>query len=525
LAIVLSLALVAALHAQNNGLWFQGDAPRHGMNGLFWWDLLWAMPTDPLTFGLRYYARYPVIAPTTYPPLFYLLEGFVFAVLGPSPHAAKLLVLLFAGGACLYTMAWARRWIGPAVGWAGAFLACLPGVVIWSNAVMVNIPATALGLACLYHFRRWLEAPDRKHLVQTTVSLTLLLLTYYQGVSVICVGLAWLVFLRRHSQSRPVRLSSLVVAGAVAIVPLALAAYFAPVQTARHLPSIASLGRVGTWTYYWRILPDVVGPVVLVLAIISVAYGLFVPRWRTEIAYVVTWIVALLAGFTLLPAKDPRYILLVAPAFVLAVAIGLTSLASHLPPIRSEWRSLMLAAGLVLGLWSAVRVHMPRVSGFREVAEYLRQHGPTDVALYDGGYDGLFGFFTRAFDPLFSRRMIRANRLLYDYGPTATFRQVEVPRVWNDDDVVNVVRSQCGCRWIVVEMGPAAERLVSQRLLRKALTRPEFELAGSFPITGATINRVDVYKVLIPLAPVIAVDLTFPAFSNRTFTGVVPITR
>ena len=152
---LLSVALIAALHAANDGLWFQGDSPRHAANGLFWWDLVRALPSDPVGYTLSYYARYPVIAPVTYPPLFYAIEGLVFGMTGASPFAAKALVLLFAAAAALYTAAWARRWIDPAAGWAGVMLPCLPGMVVWSNAVMLNVPATALGLACLYHFRRW----------------------------------------------------------------------------------------------------------------------------------------------------------------------------------------------------------------------------------------------------------------------------------------------------------------------------------------------------------------------------------
>src|SRR4029078_10201257 len=72
--VIAGFLLVAALHAQNDGLWFQGDSPRHGVNGLFWWDFLRALPIDPKIFALRYYARYPVIAPAGYPPLFYVLE-------------------------------------------------------------------------------------------------------------------------------------------------------------------------------------------------------------------------------------------------------------------------------------------------------------------------------------------------------------------------------------------------------------------------------------------------------------------
>jgi hypothetical protein len=78
--LVLAVLAVAALNRQNDGLWFQGDAPRHAANGLFWWDLLRALPRDPVDYAVRYYARYPVIAPASYPPLFYILEGLAFAV-------------------------------------------------------------------------------------------------------------------------------------------------------------------------------------------------------------------------------------------------------------------------------------------------------------------------------------------------------------------------------------------------------------------------------------------------------------
>jgi hypothetical protein len=78
------------------------------VNGLFWWDLVHALPRDPVAYAVRYYARYPVIAPVTYPPLFYLVEGLAFAAFGSSPYVAKSLVLVFAIVAGLYTMAWAE---------------------------------------------------------------------------------------------------------------------------------------------------------------------------------------------------------------------------------------------------------------------------------------------------------------------------------------------------------------------------------------------------------------------------------
>src|SRR5262249_44688640 len=74
-AVVCTFFFIWWLHRQNDGLWFQGDSPRHAANGLFWADLGAARTWKWREFALRYYARYPVINPIAYPPLFYLLEA------------------------------------------------------------------------------------------------------------------------------------------------------------------------------------------------------------------------------------------------------------------------------------------------------------------------------------------------------------------------------------------------------------------------------------------------------------------
>ena len=147
LGVALVWGFVVALHLHNNGLWYQGDSPRHAGNGVFWWDFLHHLPTSPFTFALEYFARYPVIAPTLYPPVFYLLEGAAFSVFGISPFVAKDLVLVFALVAAFYMVLWLRRAIGPEAGWGGALLLLQPGVIVWSNAIMLNVPAMTLGLS------------------------------------------------------------------------------------------------------------------------------------------------------------------------------------------------------------------------------------------------------------------------------------------------------------------------------------------------------------------------------------------
>ena len=514
-AVVLAFLAVAALNRQTDGLWFQGDAPRHAANGLFWWDFLTSLPRHPLEYAVSYYARYPVIAPATYPPLFYLLEGLAFAVLGPTPYAARLVVLLFGVLAGLYTMAWCRRWVGPPAGWVGAFLAFMPGMVTWSNAVMLNVPATALGLALLYHFRRWLETARTKPLVLAALFATAVLLTYYPGASALAVVAAWAV-----PGGRDLRVDRRFLwVGAAALVvlaPLAAALLLAPVQTSRHLPTLAFLGRPTTWTYYWHVLPGIAGRPALALGLAGCAAGLASARWRVEALFLVTWIAGLITVLSLLPARDPRYILLVLPAFGIAATIGLACTARYLPPLDPRWQGALLAAGLAAGVWSAGRVAVPRVSGFRQIAAYLRERAPNDAVLYDGDYDGLFGFYVRALDPTFRRRVVLADRLLYYYGPGPTFAWIQTSNVATTDDVVTLIRGRSGCRWVAIELAGGTAWALGRRLLRQAVKRPAFELVGSFPIAGAGQRRVDLYRVAGSVEPVHDVDLTLSVPQQST---------
>jgi hypothetical protein len=522
-AVMVTFLAVAALHRHSDGLWFQGDAPRHAVNGLFWWDLVHALPRDPVAYAVRYYARYPVIAPVTYPPLFYLVEGLAFAAFGSSPYVAKSLVLVFAIVAGLYTMAWARRWIGEPAGWAGAFLAFIPGMVLWSNTVMLNVPATALGLGSLYHFRRWWETGRTTQWLAASGFAFAVLLTYFPGGFVLCVLGTWALV-----GGRPLRFDRrllwIAAAALIALLPMVAALALAPVHTSRQLPTIAFLTSSVTWTFYWRVLPTVVGLPALAAGAAGIAAAAWTRPWRTEAVYVGSWILVLVLVLSLLPARDPRYVLLAAPAFVLAAALAIVWTARRVA-IAPAWQVAVLVATLIGGGWSASRIHIPQVSGFGELTEYLHQQGSADAVLYDGAYDGLFGFYVRASDPHFVRRIVLANRLLFEAGPATTFKWVQKSNVASTNDVVTLLRARCGCRWVAIEVDNRPIWAEGQRLLRQAVVRPEFELARSFPIDGAGERRVDLYRVTSVVSPVSTVDLEFPSLSNRTFQGVVPITR
>ena len=169
---------------------------------------------------------------------------------------------------------------------------------------------------------------------------------------------------------------------------------------------------------------------------------------------------------------------------------------------------------------------MPQVSGYREIAAYLKQEAPHDAVLYDGPNSAVLAFYVRALDPGFERRVTEGGKLLYHYGPGRTFSQwTQTSNVASSEDVVRLLRTRCGCRWVAVEPWSQTATVTGRQLLREALAQPDFEFVRSFPITGVGAHQVDLYRLVGAVEPVVALDLAFPSFSNREFRGVVPITR
>jgi Glycosyl transferase family 2/Dolichyl-phosphate-mannose-protein mannosyltransferase len=524
-ALILSFLFIAALHLDNDGLWFQGDSPRHAANGLFWWDVLAAKPAHLADFALRYYARYPTINPIAYPPLFYILEGLAFRVFGPSTYVAKGLILAMAMMAGFYTMAWARRWLGSRAGWVGAFLALVPGIVLWSNAVMLNVPGVALGLACLYHWRRSLESGGQRQLLISAGFGAAAVLTYYPAGIAIAICLGWaLLFQRGNLTSRRARYGLLATVVCVAVLGAGAAAV-APVLVARHLPVISKFRDFNTWIFYPASLRTLVGPWLLALGLIGLALGLRDTIWRKEAKFIAAWIATAIVVFLFLPATDARYILIVAPAFVLAAAIGAASLLRPLSVISPLWQAGILLAGLTVAGWQASRLQIPKDAGFRTVASYLSEHAPNDAVLYDGYHDGLFGFYFRALDPQYQRRLVLGQQLFYHYGPVGTFHWVATMNATSTQDVVDILRSRSGCSWVAIEVGSRSEEAEGQRLLRKAVSGPPFTRVNSFPLIASNAERIDLYRLDGEIRPVSTIDLQFTSYTNRTFNGVAPITR
>ncbi len=536
-ALVAVLAYVAWLHADNSGLWAQGDSPRHAMNGLFWWDFLRSFPVNPVEFALSYHARYPAINPVTYPPVFYLIEGPAFALFGPSPHVAKGLVLAFAGMAGLYVMAWLRRWVGKEAGWAGLLVLLQPGVIRWSHAVMLNVPSMALGIAALYHGRRWMDEPGSRHMELTFLFGVLTIMTYFPAGFMVLVFGVWLLLGRRWDLLRPAKTWVYMLVSAMVILPwVVMAAKWAPTHFEHVVPSVAPSAPPDWWRTYidldrWIVylekLPIPFTPTLLACAAVGMVWGMGSKGRRQETWLPVVWALVCYIGLSALEAKEPRYALILTGSLVMLATIGVMSALSWLTARLHRPAGWVtggaLAALIAFHLVSAPFAKVPSVEGIEEVVAFLSREVPGERIFYDGGADGVVTFYVRAHDPAFRQSVMLGSKLLYASTIFANWNLTE--RVASTEQVSQAFQKQCGCRWVVIEEHGFAEEVGAARLLRAAVTGKEFQLVKTFQVLMPRPSQIRVYRFLPPVDQPDSLTMPFPGLGKDKSFQLKPISR
>jgi hypothetical protein len=525
----------ASLHWQNDGLWFQGDAPRHAANGIFWKDFLLSGSLAPVDYALSYYARYPIITPVAYPPAFYILEGIAFAIFHPSPYLAKSLVLLFSLGASLYLLAWIRRWISSEAAWCTALLPLLPVFMSYSNAVMLNVPATALSIAAVYHARRWLEdraaAAEYRHFFMAAAFSLLAVLVYLPAAIVVFIIAAFLLAERRWDllKKATTYLVALICAG-ILIPWIWMAGRWEPVHLSFVTEANQQVFIAAHWSIYAKLLTEITGYYPLVLSMAGVVLGLAAVRLRREMLFLFIIFTVDYVLLTVLVAREARYGLLLCMPVICCCGIACDS-ASRLIMSRVRRPAILehvVAAvfGIILvgiqGIFASA-VGIPRIHGMSNVVSYVETLAPKEPVFYEGYYDGVFIFYLQSRDPAFRRRAVVGRKLLYAnaINPRDMYQQF----VHSTEDVIRVLKTQGGCRYIIVERSKQAIKVPAARILHQAVLGPQFDLMRSFPVSGPGLDRIDVYRFKIDPDPVDDIDLIFPALGNDVRFRVRPIQR
>jgi hypothetical protein len=483
--------------AGNDGLWYQGDSPRHAATGLFYKHVITEWPANPLAYAKAFAHRYPIISPQSYPPVFYVVEAVAFTLLGPSPYVGKTLVLLFALMAALYTLAWLSRWVSTEVGELAALLLLVPGVFLWSNVIMLNVPSLALLLASLYHTRRWLEGTDRQIYPAAALGLLAILAYPQSGVLVFVAG-AWMLATRRWKLLWNVRLIAITLLCALAILPWAIIiATYSPSLAMWAVPPPTTFEMHHRYIYYVLHAPEFFGVFLLTLSAVGSVAGLTSRDTRGETGILLIWLVVTYLVFSLMRGKDPRYAISLAVPIVLLAAMAVLQASRVIARllrrrIESPAASVLCLAVLAAQACVAWSVPVPETRGYREIAHYFEQVAPRDAVVFDGFHVGVFGYYALINDPLFERRLINSVQLFYEAGLSDSSHR---PHERISPAMVVDLLEKVDCRWIAIEIGLRSPRFEVGHVLRDALTGDRFEMIRSFPVSGEGALRVDIYQM------------------------------
>lgn len=475
LASTLLLVSVIVLRHVNLGEFnLNFDEAHHAATGLYFADLLSDLPlTHLLQYTYLYYAHYPVLGLTHWPPFFYLAEGVMFLILGPSVVAARLTVLLFALLGLVFWFTLIRELQDELAGAiATAALGLLPFFLLYEKAVMLEVPSLALCIGASHFWVKYLREAASRHLYWFAFLASLALLTKQHSIYLAPFCLLTVLALRKWRLI--LNRTTLKALGLVLLLTGPFYALAFKVQPHAALAVYQGNRPIAyPFAYYFTILPHQLGWTFLVLATI----GLVTWRWwgkRESVVIMFMWIVACYVSFTWFALKEPRYILNWMPAFIYFALSPLTS--------KSLPQSIRLvAAALILVLlgheaWSGWHYQRPYISGYVSAAQRLAEDKRGGIVLYDGDLSANFCFYLRTRDS--ARRYVVMRKGLYATRNAKIFGAVEL--VKTPEELQDLLRLY-GIRYILVERNAPIEFQI-QKTLRELLGTSQFKLLRTFPI-------------------------------------------
>ena len=529
-------------HWGNDGIWFQGDSPRHALNAVFFLDLAKEGIWNPIEYAHRYYARYPAINPQRYPPLFYALLAPSYAVFGVSGFVAKCLVQSFALMLGIYTLVGIRRWITPKAGIVAGLVLLMPGTMRWSGAVMLNLPALALGVACLFHLRIVLEHPDNrrtsKHFCIAVVFAALSILMHPTVGVVIPIAGLWLLLDRRwrpfvNLQAIFVILSSTLICGFVYWMLYSMSS----AQFAQAASSKARVASVLWPTFYLQATPDLIGTWTLPVILLGLVCSFKPARFRRDSVRLVLATLLALSLLHCIWAKDERYFLWACPAATWLIAHAFVAISSIEAFCRNKQLALAISAGLLMTLTTyliAISQDDPpgSVNSLSKVAKEVAKIAAGEPILYHGTHDGSFVFYIRSIDEQFQQQVVLVRKLPTRPGQSVEKNVLSWRRRKPKDETINEtnLRNQIArtrCRWLLLEKTTNSKKDKLANVINQLANQNGYQLEKTFKVAiKKGTRKIELYRIRpdetgdidLPALPTpMAIDgITYQPVSPRT---------
>jgi Dolichyl-phosphate-mannose-protein mannosyltransferase len=467
-AVCLLLLAVSARDISVGEFYFNSDEESHAVNGLYFKDLYRTMPLrDPVSFTYNYYAHYPALGIVHWPPVFYVVEGAVFLIAGPSVIAARFTILLFVALSLTFFVALVSYLTNRLTAMMGMiFLAFMPAMLLFEKLVMLEIPCLAFCIACGYYLVRYARENRKRDAYLCVLTMSLALLTKQTAVFLPVFTVFYL------SAQRKWRLIlSSVGAKAACVVAFIAGPYYVFMAWVYWKTIAMALGEQKVSIYrgalaYLAAIPSQTSWMLLACALAGLIV-VVVRRQREVLSFSMAWIIACLLVMALIGHKENRYVMYWLPGFALLAAALFGTEVSH----RLRRPQIVASSLLLIALSAkAMAFERPYVCGYQEIARQLVQRAHHGLVLVDDldGYGTLI-FFGNIMDP--QRKLYFVRKALYTARWNKDFGYMNL--VGRPDDVDGIVNDY-GISYMVVAENGRAE-FEGQKVLRDYLRFGRFK--------------------------------------------------
>lgn len=504
-AVVLLLASLALLFTSPTaGDFWWSDAPRHALNGAFVKDLVAAFPwRHPAIWAYDYYLKYPALTILFYPPLFYIVEAGVFAVLGVSHFSAQVTVTLFVFILAVGTYSLARfllpRW--SALG-TSLLLIGSPATAFWGRQVMLDVPCYAALVGSVFLFVRHLQTARTSDIYLSAICMLAAVYLKINAIFIVPVLAVTLLMAKGRSILNDGAVVRSIIIGVLGLIPAALLTWrfgAANVQSVGGRAIDLPISSIHAWLFYAEAIPSELGYLTVVLGVLGlalIALRRAPPRENWFAAVLLGWFGFGYLFFSAIGIREPRHSLMILFPLVLGAMIALHRiLPSHLAQVAA-----LLLGGCTF-VFSLLLCPPPVVAGYRAVANYVVTHAPKKgLVLFSGYRDGNFVFEMRTHEERRDISTVRADKLLL---------RIAVERVrgvqqagYTQDDIARMLRD-FGVALVVYQPG-FWEDLREMSDLAAVIHSSDFIRIASFSITGLLSrgndsDRIEIYRPTYPI--------------------------
>lgn len=471
---------------------------------------------DPITYAERYYVQYPALTIGMYPPVFYTVEALFFKVLGVSPLAARLAVLLFTLLGVNVFFLLCRMWFPLWLSVVGGMLYLLQPVTLFGQKnVMVEMPALAMSIVAIYFLCVATERGTQWACFWAPLFAALAFLTKQNTIFLVPIWCVWILAHRKWDLAKSRHFVMGILVGVVVLIPWVII----NLTVSRSYVEAFAFQEYHLWSnclYYLKHCSEIVSYPVVTLSVVSVILW---PKLRQYSGYKFSllWGFSVLLSISVMEFTTPRYAMFIVPAMII-LSMYLVRLVTEkfwvLLSRRPVYPVLLLA--LICLHLNTDRVWGGRdIQGFEEVADFVVQDRECVSVFYDGYFDEAFIFHMRARDKDRRVFVFRASKLVFS---TMMIVELAYNELITQPSEFLAVLDRYSIKYLVQEERDLMNTRANKRL-RQWIQRPEFRLLQQHPVVEKEMNgfgNLLIFEYLgYKAKPMTQVELDMPIMGRK----------